>query len=111
MAAASDKHIPIPESVRGEAPRYLEMLTDAALIEAARPENIGLEIALLRTWLYDTLREQGSDGNIALQLFDRIVKAAAVRYKLSPRRAADVGAAIAVIADSITDIFEKDVEV
>lgn len=111
MAAASDKRIPIPESVRGEAPRYLEMLTDAALTEAARPENIGLEVALLRAWLYDTLREQGSDGNIALQLFDRIVKAAAVRYRLSPRRAEDVGAAIAAIADSMKDIVDVDVEV
>ena len=112
MTASKHERIPVPGRLGETAGQlYAQMLTEEALKEAARPENIGVEVALLRVWLHEALRERGADGEIALQLFDRIVKAVAVKYRLGPRRAEDLAASLAAVAETVGDMFERDLEV
>lgn len=90
---------------------YAAILTEEALNEAAKFENVGVEIALLRDWLDREMNEQDFNIDLALKLIDRIVKAVAVRYKLSPQRTENFAAALTTVLEYSNGVDREDEEV
>lgn len=70
-----------------------------AVDEAGAIASVDTEVALLRTWLRDATQEHKRDRDLMLKLFDKIIRAVAVKYRLSPKRTDDLAAAIAAAAD------------
>lgn len=72
-------------------------LTARAVDEAGRLDSVDTELALLRIWLLETSREDKNDRELMLKMFREIVRAAVAKYRLSPRQAEDLGAAVAQV--------------
>lgn len=110
MTAGTER--PLREDVADMAERlYAPFFTDDALRAAAQPENVGVEIVLLRQLVVDVLRDKDKRNDIAPKLLDQIVKAVAVRYRLSPRSTDSLASALKGIFDGLAAIdAERDEE-
>ena len=110
MTAGTER--PPRESLADMAERlYAPFFTEDALREASRPENVGVEITLLRRWLVETLRDDDKRNEIAPKLIDRIIRAVALRYKLSPQRTESLAQAVQAILDYGNEGLEEAEEI
>jgi hypothetical protein len=90
---------------------YRRMLTREALEEAARSEHIDAELFLLRTWLNETTEREPGNVTLIRGLIGDIVKAAAVKYRLSPRKAGELEASMARLYEHLHAQMEAAEEV
>ncbi len=83
-------------------------LIDRAMTEASEFEGVDVEITLMRLWLMETIKEEkvdasaDSSGNarrdeatvkLMARLVTQIVRAVAVKYRLSPKKATEFSTA------------------
>jgi hypothetical protein len=87
---------------------YGRMLTAAALEEASRPENVGAEVMLLRTWLKDAMKDREDNHDLMLKLFQQIVRAVSVKYRLSAKRQDDFASALLAMVEQVNGQFFED---
>jgi hypothetical protein len=88
------------------ARRLYGPLVDRAIEEAAQFDSVDSEITLMRLWLLETLEEMPrvavGDGGVTLEhtqklmmrMFTQIVRAVAVKYRLSPKKATELSTAM-----------------
>jgi len=97
------------------AANFYERTTDeaTALAEAREVEGVDDELALLRKQLRTHVRKHPEDFELMLKGAALIVRAAHARYRMSPRKAADLGesmtAALAQLGDSLFGDRDEDV--
>src|SRR3990172_6777226 len=59
------------------------------------------EFALLRLWLFETTAESTGDRPLMLKLSRQVVEAAAVKYRLSPKRTDDLATAVSAVLERL----------
>jgi hypothetical protein len=69
------------------ARRLLPAIIDRSIEEAEQLDSVGVEVALMRTWLYETIQEQKhlDKEEFTRRLIHDIVRAVSIRYRLGPK--------------------------
>jgi|CXWL01.1.fsa_nt_gi hypothetical protein len=101
-ASAKDRAARTPSFDVAVETAYSKLVVQA-VDEAAGVASVDTEVALLRVWLRDTSKEHKRDRDLMLKLFDRIIRAVAVKYRLSPKRTDDLAAAVAAVTKHLGD--------
>jgi hypothetical protein len=86
-------------------PFYDRVVDEAELREALAVEGLDQEIALLRSKLRDHLAAHPESLALMLKSVTLIVRAVSARYRISEKRAADLGAALAATVEGISNQF------
>jgi len=95
----SEKESERPLTLREAVAIGYQRITRQTLEEAARLDSVEVEVSLLRIWLRDTVEDETRDLDLMRRLLDQIVRAVAVKYRLGPKRASDLGAALTALMD------------
>lgn len=74
--------------------RLLPELIWKAIEEAEQPDSLVAETAMLRTWLYETVRDERKDPRIMLGIFRQIMQAVSIRYRMGPKSTEQFMAAV-----------------
>lgn len=89
-----------------QAHLFYDRVIDAAeLREALAVDGLDQDIALLRGTLRKHMKAHPGDLDVMLKSVTLLVRAVAARYRMSEKRAADFGAALATTVDLLTDQF------
>jgi hypothetical protein len=79
----------------------LPALSRRVLAEAADLDLIADDVGLLRLWARQSAIEHPTDYALASKLARDVIAAAATKYRLDPKRADDLAAAVAAVLDQI----------
>jgi len=80
-----------------------EGLPQQVVAAAGKLDTVDPEIAMLRTWLQQTVGDEKKDQALMLKLLRQIVEAAAVRYRLSPKRTQDLSSALVSVLEQMNE--------
>jgi hypothetical protein len=83
--------------------RLLPPIIDRSIEEAEQLDSVGVEVALMRTWLYQTLRDEKhlEKDEFTRRLFNDVVRAVTVKYRLSPKDADAIKRSIRETAEEL----------
>ena len=83
--------------------RLLPAIIDRSIEEAEQLDSVGVEVALMRTWLFQTLQEEKhlEKDEFTRRLFNDVVRAVTVKYRLSPKDADAIKRSIREAAEEL----------
>lgn len=82
-------------------------LIERAMAEAAQFESVETEIALLRIWLKEVIEENPRDHEFISKGLSQIVRAVAVKFRLSPASADSFSAAMVGVMKHMDDAIKR----
>jgi len=91
---------PVPAG-RDDASVLRDGLPARVITEASNLDSVEAEVALLRLWLFETTAESTGDRPLMLKLSRQVVEAAAVKYRLSPKRTDDLATAVSAVLERL----------
>lgn len=100
-----------PITMKAAAKIIYASITAKVIDEAARLDSVDAEVALLRLWLAQSIAQDSPNSkDIAFMraLFSQIVRAVAVKYRLSPKRTDDFATAMRSILNGIGEQIDED---
>jgi hypothetical protein len=84
------------------AERLLPNIITRSIEEAEQLDSVGVEVALMRTWLYETLREKEKPNSELLRrLLNDVVRAVSLKYRLGPKSTDQLRRSMKLLAEQL----------
>jgi len=109
MSDAIDEARPPPPDAATEEPKqrrrnfYADAFDEQALFEAAQVEGIDDELASLRLLLLKEAKKKPQTLNRLLRGIEVVVRAAAIKYRMSPANKEDLAEAVMTVARKLRE--------
>lgn len=101
-----DDAVRIPTLAEAAESLYAPLIK-RAMDEAAQFDSVETEIALLRIWLKEVIAENPRDHDIIAKALSQIVRAVAVKFRLSPARTDSLSAAMIGVLEHMNDAVKR----